>query len=65
MSLWSNPSEVNYFCEDHFSMAQSFENEEKDSFYEYYKQEGRRKWLSKESLELWEKIDKEKNGNIC
>ncbi|MBS4195381.1 hypothetical protein [Lederbergia citri] len=55
VKMW-NKDIYRYYCDEHYGEAFQFEKEERRRFIEYYSVPERRKWLSKESLELWEKL---------
>ena len=54
-----NKDEIEYYCEDHIKLAEKYNEEQKRAFYEYYKSENKKEWLSPKQRELWEKIHKE------
>lgn len=55
---WNN-QRVSYFCNKHISAAEEYESESKRKFFEYYREEEVRNWLSEEQKKLWERIAKE------
>lgn len=57
---WDNPEKWSWYCEEHYRLARGFQNKQKQAFLEYYKEEGRRKWLSGKSLDLYERLRQKK-----
>lgn len=48
--------ETNYYCDEHYRDAVQYEREDRKRFIEFYSTPEKREWLSKELLELWEKL---------
>lgn len=59
---WNKENIFRYYCEDHIKIAASFNNKQKNDFYEYYLESSRRSSLPEKSLKLWKKIHESKKN---
>jgi hypothetical protein len=55
---WNN-DQVKYYCKDHYRQVYNTEQNEKERFYEYYRDPLKFEWLNQRQKELYKKIRRE------
>ncbi|MDK8641344.1 hypothetical protein [Niallia taxi] len=55
---WDKPENIQWYCEEHYKQAKSYDEQQKRAFLDYYSDPLRREWLPEKSLKLYKRYTK-------
>jgi hypothetical protein len=56
LGSWDGKGRTKFYCEDHYFDVKSFHDKQKREFIKINEDENARKWLSKENLDLYNRL---------